>query len=315
VKSAKLKDVELEYDVHGNGEPLLLVGPGPLADSLLPLTETLPLSARYRLIRYHQRGQCGSTPSTEPVSFQQHAADAAALLRHLGIARAHVAGHSTGGDIALQLALDFPDLVQTLMLLEPALLDVPSGAAFLERAAPAIEAYSEGDGRAAMAAFLSMACSLEWDACQAIIEQRIPGGVEQAIEDADSFFGSYLPSLAAWHFGAAEAARITQPVLSVLGTETDALFKDGRVLLHSWFAQIEDCTIEGAAHLLHMQQPERVARGMVEFLAAQEETPGQRMNSRTILNNPVNTSEVEPANSASPTEASGRHNVSARAAL
>jgi pimeloyl-ACP methyl ester carboxylesterase len=315
VKSAKLKDVELEYDVHGNGEPLLLVGPGPLADSLLPLTETLPLSARYRLIRYHQRGQCGSTPSTEPVSFQQHAADAAALLRHLGIARAHVAGHSTGGDIALQLALDFPDLVQTLMLLEPALLDVPSGAAFLERAAPAIEAYSEGDGRAAMAAFLSMACSLEWDACQAIIEQRIPGGVEQAIEDADSFFGSYLPSLAAWHFGAAEAARITQPVLSVLGTETDALFKDGRVLLHSWFTQIEDCTIEGAAHLLHLQQPERVARGMAEFLAAQEETPDQRMNSRTILNSPVNTSEVEPANSASPTEASGRHNVSARAAL
>lgn len=271
MKSAKLKGLELEYEVHGNGEPLLLVGPGPLADSLLPLTETLPLSAQYRLIRYHQRGQCGSTSSTEPVTFQQHAADAAALLRHLGIARAHIAGHSTGGDIALQLALDFPDLVHTLILLEPALLDVPSGTAFLEKAGPAIAAYTEGDRRAAMAAFLSMACSLEWDACQAVIEQRIPGGVEQAVQDADSFFGSYLPALASWHFGAAEAACITQPVLSVLGTETDPLFRDGRALLHVWFSQIEDCTIEGAAHLLHLQQPERVARGMAEFLARQME--------------------------------------------
>ena len=268
MKSAKLNGIELAYEVQGEGEPLLLIGPGPIADSLLPLMKTAALSTRYRLIRYHQRGQGRSTPGAGPVTFQQHANDAAALLRHLGITRAHVAGHSTGGDIALQLALDFPDCVHTLILLEPPLVKVPSGPRFLERAAPAIEAYVAGDRARAVATFLSMACSLEWMECQAVIVQHVPGGVEQAVQDADTFFGSYLPSLAAWQFDATDATRITQPVLSVLGTQTDTMFREGRAQLHAWFPQTEDCTIEGAAHLLHLQQPERVARGIAEFIAA-----------------------------------------------
>ena len=64
-----------------------------------------------------------------PVSFAEHAADAAALLDHLGIRRAHVAGHSTGAIIALQLAVDRPDLVHSLALLEPLQLFSPSAAA------------------------------------------------------------------------------------------------------------------------------------------------------------------------------------------
>ena len=56
-------------------------------------------------------------------------------------------------------------------------------------------------------------------------------------------------------------------MLSVLGTETERLFVDGHELLHSWFPQVEDCTIEGVAHLLHMQRPEPVAQGVAEFFA------------------------------------------------
>ena len=60
---------------------------------------------------------------------------------------------------------------------------------------------------------------------------------------------------------------ISQPVLSVLGTETERLFVDGHELLYSWFPQVEDCTIEGVAHLLHMHRPEPVAQGVAEFFA------------------------------------------------
>jgi pimeloyl-ACP methyl ester carboxylesterase len=48
-------------------------------------------------------------------------------MRHLGIERAHVVGHSSSAIMALQLALDAPDRVLSLALLEPALLAVPSG--------------------------------------------------------------------------------------------------------------------------------------------------------------------------------------------
>ena len=84
------------------------------------------------------------------MSVADHAADAAALLDHLGIARAHVVGHSSGAAVAAQLALDEPDRVATLVLLELSLLSVPSGEAFLEAAAPVFDAYASGDHEGAL---------------------------------------------------------------------------------------------------------------------------------------------------------------------
>jgi pimeloyl-ACP methyl ester carboxylesterase len=239
------------------------------------------------LIRYHQRGQVDSTHGPAPVSFAEHAADAAALLGYLGVGRAHVVGHSTGATIALQLAVDRPEVVHTLALLEPPLPGAPSAAAFLEKAGPALAAYGSGDREGAMARFLSVVGSLDWGTCQTIIEKHVPGGVAQAVQDADSFFGSYLPALSAWQFGAEQATTISQPVLSVLGTETERWFVDSHELLHAWFPLVEDCTIEGTGHLLHMQRPEPVARGVAEFFArhpiTRDCTP--RAASRAVLRN------------------------------
>jgi pimeloyl-ACP methyl ester carboxylesterase len=47
-------------------------------------------------------------------------------MEHVGIRRAHVVGHSSSGNIALQLALDSPEVVHSIALLEPALFGVPS---------------------------------------------------------------------------------------------------------------------------------------------------------------------------------------------
>lgn len=266
METANLNGVELEYEVKGSGEPVLLISTGPIAGSFMPLLAESVLVDHYYLISYRQRGQAGSTHSPAPVSYAEHAADAAALLSYLGVRRAHVAGHSTGGDIALQLALDRPDLVHTLALLEPLLMGVPSTAALLEKAGPALAAYGSGDRETAMAEFLSVVCSLDWETCHRVIDRHVPNGVAQAMQDADTFFGSFLPALNAWQFGPREAAAISQPVLSVLGTKTDRLFKEGRDLLHTWFPQVEDLTVEGVGHLLHIQHPEPVARGVAAFL-------------------------------------------------
>ena len=267
MEKTKVNGVELEYEVKGWGEPVLLIGTDPIADSFLPFLAEKALADRYRVIRYHQRGQVGSTHSPGPVSFAEHAADAAALLGHLGVRRAHLAGHSTGATIALQLAVDRPDIVHTLALLEPPLTGAPSAGAFFEKARPALAAYQAGDREGAMAAFLSVVGSLEWESCRTVIEKHVPGGVAQAMKDADTFFDSYLPALTAWAFGPEQAADISQPVLSVLGTETERWFVDGRELLHSWFPRVEDCTLEGVGHLLHMQCPQPVAQGVAEFFA------------------------------------------------
>ena len=268
-KAERINGTSLEYDVKGSGEPLLLISTGPIADSFDPFLSEKALLERYCMIAYHQRGQAGSSrgPGTEVVSFEQHAADAAALLSHLGVSRAHIAGHSTGAAIALELAVHQSGLVHSLILLEPPLTAARSAGAFFDKAGPALTAYQSGESNDAMAKFLSLVSGLDWATCRTVLEKHVPGGVAQAMEDADNFFGGYLAALNSWQFDSRRAASIAQPVLSVLGTATDPWFVEGHELLHVWFPRIDDCAIQRVGHLLHMQRPEPVLSGVGAWLA------------------------------------------------
>jgi pimeloyl-ACP methyl ester carboxylesterase len=264
VESVNVNGVELEYEAIGAGEPVLLVSP-VIADGFLPLLAEPTLADRYQLIRYHKRGWVGSTHTPPPVSIADHANDAAALLDQLGLRPAHIAGHSSGAAVAAQLALDHPEYVHTLILLEP-LISVPSLGAFFTQVEPALEAYASGDHADALAIFMSAVSGLEQTRAKALLEERIPGAVEQAISDADTFFGIELPALTEWEFGAEQAAAIHQPVLSILGSETQPVWVEVAEFLRSALPQADECTIDGVGHLLQIQRPEPVARAMAEFL-------------------------------------------------
>ena len=266
METARVNGVELEYEVVGSGEPVLLISP-VLADGFVPLIAEPVLARRYQLIRYHKRGWVGSTCTLGPVSVVDHARDAAALLGHLGVPRAHVAGHSSGGAVAAQLALVDPDLVETLALLELSLVAVPSAEAFAQQISPALEAYGGGDHEGALAIFMSVVGGADWEACRAVLDERLPGAVAQAVKDADTFFGVELPALIEWEFGPERAAAIRQPVLSVVGTDTHPVWVETAAFLRSVLPEVEERTIDGVGHLLHIQDAEPVARAMAEFLA------------------------------------------------
>jgi pimeloyl-ACP methyl ester carboxylesterase len=136
----------------------------------------------------------------------------------------------------------------------------------LKAAGPVFEAYRRGDHSAAIAMFVAAASGLDWEVCRALLEERIPGVVTQSIEDADTFFGVELPALTEWKFGPEQAAAIRIPVLSVIGAETQPLWVEIAEFLRSSLPQVEELTVEGVGHLLQIQRPEPVARGMAEFL-------------------------------------------------
>jgi pimeloyl-ACP methyl ester carboxylesterase len=253
--SARVNGVELEYEVVGSGEPVLLSSPA-VPRGFLPLLSQPALADRHQLIRYHRRGWAGSAHTAPPVSVADHAADAGGLLDHLGVRRAHVVGHSNSGPVVLQLAL----------------FTVPSADTFFKNARPSLEAYGAGDHERAVAGFLSAVSGLDWETCQAVIDEHVPGGIAQTVKDADTLFGIELPAISAWAFGPDQTAAIGQPVLSILGSETVQLFVEGRPLLHSWFPQVEDCTIEGVGHLLHIQRPQPVAQAMAQQAGTAVET-------------------------------------------
>jgi pimeloyl-ACP methyl ester carboxylesterase len=265
MKKAKINGLELEYDVRGSGEPLLLISP-VLADGFVPLLAERALADRYRVIVYHKRGWVGSTRTPGRVSVAEHAADAAALLDHLDIPRAHIGGHSSGAVVALQLALDRPERVHSLVLLEPSLLSVPAAKAFFGKAGPAFEAYAAGRHPEAFAIFLSAASGLDYEQGRALLEKHVPGMVAQSIRDADTFFGVELPGLQEWAFDARKAATIAHPALSVLGSNTEPLWVEVDDLLRSSMPGFESCKIEGVGHLLHLERPAPVASGIAAFL-------------------------------------------------
>lgn len=264
MKRAKVNGIELEYEVKGSGEPVLLISP-VLAGAFVPFLAEPALVDRYRLIRYHKRGWGGSTHTAPPVRIEDHAADAAALLAYLDIPRAHVAGHSSGGVVALQLTAERPDLVHTLALLEPSLFCVSAAQALFEMAAPSLQAYESGDHERAVAGFLSLVSGLDWETCRRVIDEHVPDGVAHAIRDADTFFGVELPALGAWEFGREQAAAIVQPVLSVLGTETGRLWVEVDEMLHAWFPQLEELRVDGVGHLLQVQRAHPIARDVGAF--------------------------------------------------
>lgn len=255
--------VELDCDASGSGEAVVFVHGAGFVDAFLPLTSEPSMRDHYRAIRYSRRGHAGSSHTTGQVAIADHAADCRGLLAALGVEKAHVVGHSYGGCVALQLASDAPDVVLTLALFEPALLNVPSGRQFGENLAAIMQKYGAGDRAGACDAFYTLAGGPDW---RVEVSRTIPGGPEQAAQDVATLFESDLPSLAAWQFGAEEAARIHQPVLCLVGAETAPLFGEGRDLVHSWLPQTEDGVVPAANHLLQVQQPAAAALLLADFL-------------------------------------------------
>ena len=147
MKTATLGDATVEFDVQGTGEPLLLIHGAMIADSWEPIGDQL--AATFQTITYHRRGFCGSSPFREGNTIAAEAGDAMALLDHLGVETAHVAGHSYGGVVALQLASDAGDRVHSLGLLEPALLTVPAAAEFVAGVEAIGAIFSSGDHKGA----------------------------------------------------------------------------------------------------------------------------------------------------------------------
>jgi pimeloyl-ACP methyl ester carboxylesterase len=267
MQRVNLNGVDLEYGVQGSGEPLLLIHGSIFADAFFPLLAEPRIANSYRVISYHRRGFAGSTRARDPFTIGQQAADGRALLRHLGVERAHIAGHSYGAAIALQWACDAPTEVQSLALLEPPLFAaVPSGPTFWEGIASVRQdMYDRGDKVGATDAFLTGVIGADYR--QVIAQFLPPGAFELAVSDLDTFFQVELPALQRWRFTAEDAARLRQPVLSVVGTETAPIFRESHQLVKQWIPQAEELVVPQATHGLQIMNPHAVADGLARFFA------------------------------------------------
>ena len=109
-------EVEIYYEVHGDGAPFLFCSVTGLDHQAWKFHQVAEFSRDHKVILFDYRGTGKSSKTVQQYSIKLFADDAAAILGHLNVDQAVVCGHSMGGVVARLLALDYPHLVKKLIL-------------------------------------------------------------------------------------------------------------------------------------------------------------------------------------------------------
>lgn len=113
---ASVNGLEMYYEIHGAGHPLLLIhgafsGIGTSFGKILP-----ELARNHQVVALELQGHARTADIDRPMSIDQHAEDVVALIRQLGLGRVDLFGYSMGAGVALQVAIAHPELVRKLVL-------------------------------------------------------------------------------------------------------------------------------------------------------------------------------------------------------
>jgi pimeloyl-ACP methyl ester carboxylesterase len=111
----KVNDVELYYEQHGQGDPVIFIH-GWLDDHSVWDSQVKSFSPKHSVVTYDHRGHGDSGKPTHNYSIQTLANDLHSLMQHLNIEKATLIGHSMGGFTAMTFTLDHADKVSSLVL-------------------------------------------------------------------------------------------------------------------------------------------------------------------------------------------------------
>ncbi len=261
----------LAYTEAGRGEAVLFVH-GSLDDLRSWRHQMAPFAARYRTVAYSRRYHYPNPWPGDGSDYSAglHAADLAGVIRALDLAPIHLVTSSYGGNIALYLTAQQPELVRSLVLCEPPLLPwlvgIEGGSALWDEFVqqiwlPARCAFAAGDLEAGARAFLDGVMGRPTFA-------HLPPSARAMIMDnapemrAETLANNYFPP-----FTCQDAVRIQQPVLllkSELGPRVFHLIVDA---LCDCLPRARCGMIPGASHAMHVGNPQVFNEVVLMFLA------------------------------------------------
>ena len=256
-------EIRLYYEIHGEGEPLLLIM--GLGGHILDWGWVLPekLAEGRSVIAFDNRGAGRSDQPPGPYSIAEMADDAVGLLDALGIERTDVFGVSMGGMIAQEMAARHPDRIGRLILGSTS----PGGAASVS-APPEDQAYLEPR------LDLSLHEALWWsapagypqefiDAHPEIVERKVQANM--AHPSSLEAYRAQLAAYRAFDIGG-RLAEIWAPTLVIAGDSDILIPPENGLILAEKIPGAELRIIEGAGHLFWISHPEETVVAVVEFL-------------------------------------------------
>lgn len=263
-KRARAGDIDIAYQVFGDGHPLLLIiGLGAVKE-LWTRAFTEPLSERFKVIAFDNRGM-GETPAgTRSFSISQFASDALNLLTALGIESAHLLGYSMGGYIAQEMAIGDPGRVERLVLLA-----TECGGAKGMRQEPGILFEFHGavgngsNGADPERRFLISREQLERSGAS-------PGNIlgDREERNENEHFAAQADAVRDWQGTCDRLPGLKQPSLVITGTDDIVILPENAKVLSELIPDAELVEVEGAHHGLILQYPAELAGVVADFLSA-----------------------------------------------
>jgi pimeloyl-ACP methyl ester carboxylesterase len=260
----KLDSVSLHYEITGQGEPLLFIH--GLGSSGRDWEMQVPFFARdYRVITADMRGHGQSDKPRGPYSIALFAEDTARLMQALAIAPAHVVGISMGGMIAFQLALDHPEMVGSLVIVNSGPQMV--GHTFKEWLAVQQRLWiTRLLGMRKMGEVLSQRLfpKTEQEPLRAMLVERWAENDARAWRDS-------MRAIAGWSV-ADRLGEIQIPTL-VVAADADYSSVESKQAYVAKMPRAELAVIHDARHALPVERPDEFNAVVAEFLSRQRDQP------------------------------------------
>lgn len=260
--TASVRGVELYYEEHGRGEPLVLV-PGFGTGLWIWYRQVPTLAERFRVIVFDPRGVARSTAADEPFTMRDLADDLAALLEELKVEHAHVLGASFGGFVAQEFALAHAARTRSLVLCCTSY----GGAGHIPPAPETLAAIASTKG-----------LNTEERVRENLLLAFSPRFVEEHPEEVERVINlraenvvpehAYLRQLqAAVAFdAAARVGAIDIPTLVITGDEDVIVPHENSLNLSSAIHGATLRVIDGGSHTFFIEQAEEFNRAVVEFI-------------------------------------------------
>lgn len=270
-KTLPAQGTELAYLEQGQGPPLVLVH-GTLVDARYWAAQVEQCAAHYRVIAVSLRHHYPNASAGDLADYglRAHVADVATLLQTLAMEPVHLVGHSSGGFIALLLTHDYPGLVRSLVLEEPALLE---GLITNAQEKAEAEPFLASTGPMAQEVIAQLDAGNREGAIRTFIEWALGPGVYD--QSPDAFRALWMDNVhtlkrtltsAPEPFTREDAGILGVPTLLVGGDASPRLFPLMMNGLQSCLRTVERVTIPRASHAVHVDNPADFNRVVLEFI-------------------------------------------------
>jgi pimeloyl-ACP methyl ester carboxylesterase len=281
-KKVHVGDIDIAYKMLGKGDPILLFNGA--SDGMDAWDPSFPriLSSNHTVIAFDSRGIGNTTAGSKPYTYQQLANDSADLLDALKIPKADVLGYSLGSYIAEQLAIVYPDKVNSLVLVGSSCGGkdhTPKPPEFLKLQSEIVNkslnnvSISQEEIKSLVVASLGSGWiklhpeSVDIPANITTLQQLKPG-LPPEIANNQNNVGKHWEDNPNWTGACDELAKTVRPTLVITGTDDNNYqphvnsLKIVEKIPGAWLVQIKD-----AGHAVMDQYPEEMGKIMNTFLS------------------------------------------------